>query len=967
MSAKNQMKDINPRIKEKFIKDYLPPKYYHRHSDIDIFVNITITQLLNYNTLLNEECNKYIHSNFNENYNYNYYDEINEQKKQELEKIKAEGINNSNNKNEKKSILSFNFPEFEIYFIAKLYVDGMERKPECQTKLLFNSKSMNQYISMRFKYKDLTTDSYINLELYSMQLPEDQSLLGSTKIFLFDDNLNLYQGRHIFQLNKTKKNNEEINKNNNNNIKINKENDNIIKKENQLDNIGKEIDLLVNTFYEKEFKNSLNYYGNKEGIAINNEMNNKDIFNNYFYNYDKKIPEIKTDYMRNYDNKLSDLLNKTENAYVVIKFPSFKNSVIYEEDISEDYYKVFKCSIPKEENINKYTSWIYDPSINISKKDNDFLKRDNPISEKFSILARGNDDLFSRDIRLSPVDRNKINELLNTPDFIELENKDITLFWSYRYELLKNNTPYALTKIMNSVKWGDSKSENEFLKNILSKWTTVEIYDILYMLSRKFSLNKLYPNNDEGIITNLNGMKELRRIAIKKLEEHSNEELNFILLQLVQAIRYEDITIKEYNTDLVKFLIEKCSKDKILASSFFWFISCEADTSDQNPKSKKNEKNEIVEIYELIKKKFMEELNKYPEIKKIIENEIEFKEELVKLSSKLSQISKVDNKKRELRRLLDNDEKVIMQETEHYLPIDPKIKIKGTITQECSVFKSAKCPVKYTFKVTEDTKENNLLEDKDHFSIMFKYGDDLRQDQLILQTINYMDSLLKKVHLDYEFTSYKVLATSKSDGFVEFVPNSITIYDILQQYSGEMRPYYNVLSKGKKDVLESLLNSYINSCAGYCVVTYILGIGDRHLENLMINNKGRLFHIDFGYILGKDPKPYPPPIKLCKEMVDCMGGKNSKKFEEFKQKCVNAYWVLRENAKVIVNMFYLMIDSGIPELNNIEILNKLNDKFSPGFDKLQAQNSILSNLEESVDAFFPVLMEWIHKGAQLMK
>ena len=836
----------------------------------------------------------------------------------------------------------------------------MERKPECQTKLLFSSKNMNQYISMRFKYKDLTTDSYINLELYSMQLPEDKALLGSTKIFLFDDNLNLFQGRHIFKLNKTKEN-KEINDINNN-----KEKDIIIKKEEQKDEIGEEIDLLVNTFYEKEYKNSMNYYGDKEGITITNDMNNKDIFNNYYYNYDKNIPEIKTEYMRNYDNKLYDLLTKTENAYVVIKFPSFKNTVIYEEDISEDYYKVFKWSIPSKENINKYTSWIYDPSINISKKDNDFLKRDNPISEKFSILARGNDDLFSRDMRLSPVDRNKINELLNTPDFIKLENKDITLFWSYRYELLKNNTPYALTKIMNSVKWGDSKSENEFLKNILSQWKTVEIYDILYMLSRKFSVNKLYPNNDEGIITNLNGMKELRKIAIKKLGEHSNEELNFILLQLVQAIRYEDITIKDYNTDLVKFLIERCCKDTILASSFFWFISCEADASDQNIKNKKNEKNEIIEIFDLIKKKFIEELSKFPEIKKIIDNEIEFKEELVKISSRLSHVSKVDNKKRELRRLIDGDEKNMMQETEHYLPIDPKLKIKGTIAQECSVFKSAKCPVKYTFKLTEDTKENNLLEDKDHFRIMFKYGDDLRQDQLILQMINYMDSLLKKVHLDYEFTTYKVLATSKSDGFVEFVPNSTTIFDILKQY-GEIKPYYDELSKGKEDVLESMLNSYINSCAGYSVVTYILGIGDRHLENLMIDNKGRLFHIDFGYILGKDPKPYPPPIKLCKEMVECMGGKNSKKFEEFKQKCVNAYWVLRENAKVIVNMFYLMIDSGIPELNNIEMLNKLNDKFAPGFNKQQAQNSLLSNLEESVDAFFPVLMEKIHKWAQYMK
>ena len=956
MTSQNVTRDINPKIKEKFIKEYLPQKYYHRHSDIDIFVNITITQILNYNTLLTAENSEYIQQNFNENYNYNYYDEIIEQKKQELDKIKKEGINTSEkNKNKKKSILSFEFPEFEIYFIAKLFVDGMERKPECQTKLLFNSKNMNQYISMRFKYKDLTTDSYINLNLYSMQLPEEKSLLATAKIFLFDDNLNLYQGRHIFPLNKTQ-----------------------IKENNDVNLIDKELDMLINTFYEKEFKQTLNYYGDKEGIPINNNMSNKDIFNTYFFNYEKNIPEIKTEYMINYDNKLQDLLTQTEKAYIVIKFPSFKNTVIYEEDISEDYKKVFKYSIPNKENINnanntnnniinKYTSWIYDPSINIGKKENDFLKRDNPISEKFSILARGNDDLFSRDMRLSPVDRIKINELLNTPDFIKLENKDITLFWSYRYELKKNNTPYALTKIMNSVKWGDVKSENEFLKNILIPWPKVEIYDILYMLSRKFSVNKLYPNNDEGIMNNLNGMKELRRIAIKKLGEHSNEELNFILLQLVQAIRYEDISVKDINTDLVKFLIDRCCKDTVLASSFFWFIECEADSSDQNnPKNKKNEKNDIITIFDMIKKKFLEELKKYPETKSIIDNEIEFKEELVKISSKLSHVSKVDNKKRELRKLIDGDEKNMMQETEHYLPIDPKIKIKGTIAQECSVFKSAKCPVKYTFNVTPETKENNLLEDKDHFRIMFKYGDDLRQDQLILQMINYMDSLLKKVHLDYEFTSYKVLATSKSDGFVEFVPNSTTIFDILHTHK-EIKPYYEELSNGNKDVLESMLNSYINSCAGYCVVTYILGIGDRHLENLMIDNKGRLFHIDFGYILGKDPKPYPPPIKLCKEMVDCMGGKNSPKFEEFKQKCVNAYWVLRENAKVIVNMFYLMIDSGIPELNNVEMLNKLNDKFAPGFNKQQAQNSLLSNLEESVDAFFPVLMEKIHKWAQYMK
>ena len=1003
MSSIDEGNDIDLKIKDRLINEFLPPKFYHRHSDIDLFINITITQLLNYKTLLTDELNEYIHKNYGSN--YNYFDDIKDQKEKLLKNIFSQKSKILENQSKyKDSILSYDFPEFEIYFIAKLFVDGMERKPECCTKLLFNSKNINQYISMRFKYKDLTIDSYILLELYSMQLPLDNNLLGTTKIYLFDNNLNLGQGRHIFRLNKThfeknneinetnneNSNNEAINNNNDNNIDTNLKTKNNIEREDQLDGIGKEIDSLINSFYGKEFSKSNDYYGElKDSEKEYSEIRVADKFdnikNNYYFNKDLQRPMVKLNRMNQFDSKLEELLRKTENSYVVIKFPSFKNTVIYEEAVSKNYKKVFKNSYRfdfgedkskksdiEEEKLNpyfKYTTWVFDPCINKLKKD--YTSTENPVENKFSILTRINDDeLIARDIRLNPYNRAQINEVLNMPDFIELESKNSILFWSHRYELLKKNTPYALTKIMNSVKWGDVKSENEFIKNILNPWKTVEICDILYMLSRKFSVNKLYPNTN-GVLDNFDGMKKIREYAIKKLSDHSNEELNFILLQLVQAIRYEDISLKKIDTSpLVKFLIQRCCKDIILSSSFFWFIECEADTSDQGPKT--NEINEtITKIYGLIRDKFFEDIKKYPENFNIINNEISFKEELVKISSILSKVSRVENKKKELHNLIDNDEKKFLQETEYFLPIDPRLKIKGTITESCTVFKSAKCPVKYTFKVTEDTKQYNHHDDKDHMRIMFKYGDDLRQDQLILQMINYMDSLLKNMHLDYEFTTYKTLATSKSDGFVEFVPNSKTIFDIKKEYNNQIRAYYEEISKKNgvknEEELNKKLDSYINSCAGYCVVTYLLGIGDRHLENLMIDKNGKLFHIDFGYILGKDPKPMPPPIKLCKEMVECMGGKGSKRYEEFQQKCVNAYWVLRDNARVIVNMFYLMIDSGIPELNNIDNLKKLHEKFVPQKNKQEASNYILDNLRESVDAMMPVFMEKLHAWAQYWK
>ncbi|TKY69872.1 Phosphatidylinositol 3-kinase, root isoform [Spatholobus suberectus] len=123
-----------------------------------------------------------------------------------------------------------------------------------------------------------------------------------------------------------------------------------------------------------------------------------------------------------------------------------------------------------------------------------------------------------------------------------------------------------------------------------------------------------------------------------------------------------------------------------------------------------------------------------------------------------------------------------------------------------------------------------------------------------------------------------------------------------------------------------------------------------HLDNLLLRNDGHLFHVDFGFILGRDPKPFPPPMKLCKEMVEAMGGAES---------------------DLILNLFYLMAGSNIPDIASDpekgilkSLLQWLQEKFRLDLDDEASIHFFQDLINESVSALFPQMVETIHRWAQ---
>uniref|UniRef100_A0A672LDE5 phosphatidylinositol-4,5-bisphosphate 3-kinase n=1 Tax=Sinocyclocheilus grahami TaxID=75366 RepID=A0A672LDE5_SINGR len=526
----------------------------------------------------------------------------------------------------------------------------------------------------------------------------------------------------------------------------------------------------------------------------------------------------------------------------------------------------------------------------------------------------------------------ELKEIMERDPLSQLCENEKDLIWTLRYDC-RENFPQSLPKLLLSVKWSKHEDMTQ-LQALLQIWPKLSPRDALELLDFN------YPD------------QYVREFAVYCLRDMSDDELLQYLLQLVQVLRYEPY----YDCALSRFLLERAQSSRKIGHFLFWHLRSEMFMPAVSVHFAL-----ILEAYcrgciphiEVLKKQ-VEALSKLKAVN-----------ELIKFGTIKTKTKQAHLKEAMMTCLRQTG--FIETLSDLHSPLNPNILLAGINVERCKYMNSKMKPLWIVY--------NNKLLEGDTVDIIFKNGDDLRQDMLTLQILRLMDLLWKEAKLDLRIVPYGCLATGDHSGLIEVVSSADTIANI-QKTSSNMAAAaaFNkdallnwLKDKNSGDALDKAIEEFTLSCAGYCVATYVLGIGDRHSDNIMVRSTGQLFHIDFGHILGNFKSKFGikrerVPFILTHDFIHVIQqGKtsNTEKFGNFRQYCEEAYLILRKNGNLFITLFALMLTAGLPELTSVKDIQYLKDSLALGKTDEEALKQFRQKFDEALRESWTTKVNWM--------
>eukprot|EP01132_Coremiostelium_polycephalum_P007579 gene7579-9320_t len=243
------------------------------------------------------------------------------------------------------------------------------------------------------------------------------------------------------------------------------------------------------------------------------------------------------------------------------------------------------------------------------------------------------------------------------------------------------------------------------------------------------------------------------------------------------------------------------------------------------------------------------------------------------------------------------------------------------VLEEDPFLKQPSNPLNIVFGENWKDKENRIWKTSQRKSVegwrlisfIVKSGDDLRQEQLAMQLITQFHRIFQRSNLPLWLRPYLVIATGYDSGLIETVPDSMSVDTLKKKVTAftTLSDYFiRCYGDRKSKSFIKAQTNFIESLAAYSLVCYFLQIKDRHNGNILIDTKGHLIHIDYGFILSISPGSMnfeTAPFKLTKEYVELMGGKGSEKFHYFVTLLVCGFIEVRKHYQEFLMMIELLL------------------------------------------------------------
>uniref|UniRef100_A0ACD5YBT4 Uncharacterized protein n=1 Tax=Avena sativa TaxID=4498 RepID=A0ACD5YBT4_AVESA len=240
--------------------------------------------------------------------------------------------------------------------------------------------------------------------------------------------------------------------------------------------------------------------------------------------------------------------------------------------------------------------------------------------------------------------------------------------------------------------------------------------------------------------------------------------------------------------------------------------------------------------------------------------------------------------------------------------------------------------------------------DGNDYAFLLKGHEDLRQDERVMQIFGLVNTLLENSRetseKDLSIQIYAVIPLSPNSGLIGWVPNCDTLHALIREYRGARKIFLNQEHRlmlafapdydhlpliAKVEVFQHALQNtegndlakvlwlksrtceiwlerrtnYTRSLAVMSMAGYLLGLGDRHPSNLMLDRySGKIVHIDFGDCfeasMNREKFPEKVPFRLTRMLVKAMEVSGIE--GTFRITCENVMQVLRTNKDSVMAM-----------------------------------------------------------------